>query len=118
MILASGTPVYSVRLNSYVKQLKSSGYKLETHISVRKVTDKQMIKHTICLGGYNSPMEEMVNEILQDLKKLEKLTQNHNLKKRPKVIYVCKTNLLEIDRFERDDIEVPFEQRKAPPILI
>ncbi|MEG7979131.1 MAG: hypothetical protein NY202_04495 [Mollicutes bacterium UO1] len=118
IILASGTPVYSVRLNSYVNQLKNLDYELETHIPVDKVTDKQMIKHTIALGGYNSPMEEMVNEILQDLRKLERLTQIHGLKKRPKAIYVCKTNVLEIDHFERDNIEVPFDQRKAPPILI
>jgi len=90
---------------------------LETHIPVNKVTGKQMIKHTIALGGYNSPMEVMVNEILQDLRKLEESTKNYNIK-RPKAIYVCKTNVLEVDHFEKDNIEVPFEQRKAPPILI
>ncbi|MEG7979033.1 MAG: hypothetical protein NY202_03940 [Mollicutes bacterium UO1] len=117
MILASGTPSYSVKLSSYVKQLEELGYKLETQVPVSEVINKQMVKNAINLGGYNSPMQEMVNEILQDLNKLEKLTKNHNLK-RPKAIYVCKTNILEIGYFERDNIEVPFEQRKAPPILI
>jgi type III restriction enzyme len=77
-----------------------------------------MVKHMIALGGYKSPMEIMLNEILQDLKKLEKLTQSYHNLKRPKVIYVCKTNVLEIDHFKRDEIEVPFDQRKAPPIMI
>ncbi|MEG7978547.1 MAG: hypothetical protein NY202_01125 [Mollicutes bacterium UO1] len=118
MILASGTPTYSVKLNSYVKELKESNCKLETKVPVSEVVDKQMVKNTVALGGYNAPMEVMLNEILQDLKKLEKLTQNYYNLKHPKVIYVCKTNVLEVDHFEKDNIEVPFEQRKAPPILI
>jgi len=117
MILASGTPSYSVILSSYVKKLKEFKYKLETHVPVKKVTSEQMVKNTIALGGYNSPMEVMINEILQDLRRLEKLTQSYNIK-RPKVIYVCKTNVLEVDHFEKDKVDLPFEQRKAPPILI
>jgi type III restriction enzyme len=82
-----------------------------------------MVKHTIALGGYKSPMEVMLNKILQDLRKLEELTQNYPQFrtpkiKRPKAIYVCKTNVLEVNHYEKDDIEVPFEQRKAPPIMI
>jgi hypothetical protein len=46
--LALRTPVYSVRLNSYIKQLKSLKYKLEAHIPVHKVTNNQMTKCTIC----------------------------------------------------------------------
>jgi type III restriction enzyme len=60
----------------------------------------------------------MVNEILSDLKKLTDLAIKNNLLDTPKAIYVCKTNLLEIDRFEKDEIDVAFEQRQAPPILI
>ncbi|MCE8158930.1 MAG: DEAD/DEAH box helicase family protein [Candidatus Moeniiplasma glomeromycotorum] len=117
MILASGTPSYSVILSSYIKKLKELKYKLEIHVSVQAVTKEQMVKSAIALGGYNSPMEVMVNEVLQDLRKLEKLTQIYNIK-RPKVIYVCKTNVLEVGHFEKDKVELPFEQRKAPPILI
>jgi hypothetical protein len=107
-----------VKLKSYVDKLKELNYKLETHVPVLEVVNKQMVKHTVALGGYNSPMEIMLNEILQDLKKLENLTQSHHNLKCPKVIYVCKTNVLEVDHFEKDKIEFPFEQRKAPPILI
>jgi len=117
IILASGTPSYSTKLSNYVKQLKELGYELEVQVNTQDVKEKQMIKHTIALGGYNSPMEEMINEILGDLKKLGQLAQEYNLEL-PKVIYVCKTNLLELNHFERDNIEVPFEQRNAPPIKI
>jgi len=124
IILASGTPTYSEKLKNYVDRLRELNYELETHTSIDEIVNKhQMVKHTIALGGYKSPMEVMLNKILQDLRELEGLTQNYpQFKtpkiKRPKVIYVCKTNVLEVDHFEKDDIEVPFEQRKAPPIMI
>ena len=35
-----------------------------------------------------------------------------------KVIYICKTNVLEKEKFERDNSNLPFDQRKAPAILI
>jgi len=124
IILASGTPTYSEKLKDYVDQLRELKYELETHTPIDEIVNKhQMVKHIIALGGYKSPMEVMLNKILQDLRKLEELTQNYPQFrtpkiKRPKAIYVCKTNVLEVDHYEKDDIEVPFEQRKAPPIMI
>jgi hypothetical protein len=35
-----------------------------------------------------------------------------------KVIYICRTNILEKEKFEKDNSSLPFDQRKAPAILI
>ena len=77
-----------------------------------------MVKGKVVLGGYKSQMEEVLNEMIdKDWEQLKQAANKEGLPI-PKIIYVCKTNLLEIKGTKRDNPQVPFELRNAPPILI
>jgi type III restriction enzyme len=122
IILSSGTPSYPSKLKPYLEKLEAQKQELITAVSFQKVKERQMVKSKVVLGGYNHPMHEVINEMLGDWQELSKLATEENLST-PKIIYVCKTNLLELEakkaqQKKRDDPQVPFSQRQAPPILI
>jgi type III restriction enzyme len=124
LILASGTPSLPNKLGEIGKELKDNGFDPLYKIPFVKVKEKQMVKGKVALGGYKSQMEEILNEMIdKDWTMLKRATEKENLPI-PKIIYVCKTNVLElsspsgIKRNKKDDSEVLFDLRNAPPILI
>jgi type III restriction enzyme len=90
---------------------------LTTSVPAQLVAKSGLIKTTIDLVGRQAPMEDVVTEMLQDLQKTEAEAKQFGLKGLPKVVYVCKTNMIE-GSDERDNHKRPFAQREAPPILI
>jgi type III restriction enzyme len=124
LILASGTPSLPSTLDNYQKELKDNDLNPLYQVPFKQVKTKQMVKGKVVLGGYQSQMEEVLNEMLdKDWEQLKQAASKENLPT-PKIIYVCKTNLLEVPSStktkgtKRDNPQVPFEQRNAPPILI
>ncbi|CAG8660075.1 10912_t:CDS:2, partial [Racocetra persica] len=123
LILASGTPSLPSKLTDYQSELKDNGFKPLYVVPFTEVKEKKMVKGKVVLGGYKSQMEEVLNEMLdKDWMELKKAAEKEGLPT-PKIIYVCKTNLLELSSTKtkgskRDNPQVPFELRNAPPILI
>ncbi|CFW92862.1 Putative Type III restriction enzyme, res subunit [endosymbiont DhMRE of Dentiscutata heterogama] len=119
IILASGTPTYAGRLGGLIKE---SGQKMEDLIVAVPTSDvvgEGLIKTKLRSIGYDesSSMGEIINSLIEDLNKLNKLAKKKGLSNL-KAIYVCKTNLLETETRQKDNLDLPFEQRKSPPILI
>ncbi|CAG8639852.1 17848_t:CDS:10, partial [Racocetra fulgida] len=123
LILASGTPSLPSKLTDYQSELKDNGFEPLYVVPFTEVKEKKMVKGKVVLGGYKSQMEEVLNEMLdKDWMELKKAAEKEGLPT-PKIIYVCKTNLLELSSTKtkgskRDNPQVPFELRNAPPILI
>lgn len=124
LILASGTPSLPYKLTGIEKELEENGFKPLHTVPFAEVKAKKMVKGKVVLGGYKSQMEEVLNEMIdKDWEQLKQAAEKEGLPI-PKIIYVCKTNLLEISSStktktsKKDNPQVPFEFRNAPPILI
>ncbi|MFJ3208532.1 DEAD/DEAH box helicase [Streptomyces flaveolus] len=120
-LVASATMTLPAQLAEDVKRLKDSGRSdewLATTVRSSAVVASGLVKSTLSLGGYRSPMEETISSMLADMRSAEQDAREHNLDISPKAIYVCKTNILADDAFRRDDPRQPFSRRQAPPILI
>jgi len=77
------------------------------------------VKKVLKLAAYETPMEETISSLVEDLKQIEEQIKITNLPNgKPKAIYVCRTNVLEFDPSLQDNINQNFSERKAPPILI
>ncbi len=119
-LLASATMRLPARLQEDVERLRSAGRDpswLITSIDSRDVADAGLVKSTVELCGYKSPMEETVAQLLGDFRATDKAATRERAQ-RPKAIYVCQTNIVEGDANRQDDPKQPFQQRQAPPILI
>ena len=90
---------------------------LETQVDAGVVARSGLIKSEVNLVGWQSPMEDVVREMVDDLKIVTAASVSEGLAELPKAVYVCKTNIAE-DSGQRDDPKQPFAQRRAPPILI
>lgn len=86
-----------------------------TVVKSSAVVKAALIKKHILLGGYATPMEVAVDEMLVDMERVEKSTDELGLPFRPKAIYVSNTNVIS---GIADNIHVPFEDRMARPITI
>jgi len=118
IILASGTPTYAGRLGGLIKQTKIKMEDLVVSVSTSDVVSEGLIKTKLQSIGYDeASMEGIINSLIEDLNKLNKLAKKKGLSNL-KAIYVCKTNLLETETRQKDNLDLPFEQRKTPPILI
>lgn len=120
-LLASATMRLPQRLAREVDALRAAGKNddwLVTSISPKAVADSGLVKSTVILGGYKSPMEETVSAMLVDMAEAEADAAHYGLPGSPKAIYVCNTNMVATDSFRRDDPKRPFHQREASPILI
>src|SRR5262249_30660061 len=104
-----------------IQHLRQNGYDddaLITRVNTGAVADSGLVKSTVLLSGYRTPMEEAVSALLSDLAEAERHTTEYGLAFAPKAIYVCNTNIVEGDANRRDETKRPFGQRQAPPILI
>ncbi len=90
---------------------------LMTTVDAKAVADSGLIKTTIELVGHQAPMQQVVEEMLHELRQTERDGKDFSLQGQPKAVYVCKTNVVE-GSDERDNHKQPFAQRQAPPILI
>ena len=120
-LLASATMRLPAKLAAEVDELKRHGKTdewLVTSVDTKAVADSGLVKKTIILAGYRTPMEETVSAMFADLRDAEAEAEAEGLEGRPKAIYVCQTNIVEGNAYSKDDARQPFHQRKAPPIVI
>jgi type III restriction enzyme len=104
-----------------INPLKDEGWTddtLVTAVDATAVAESGLVKATLALAGYQSPMEETVGQMMKDMKQATADAKGYRLEGRPKAIYVCNTNIVAGNANETDDPKQPFAQRQAPPILI
>lgn len=122
LLMASATMRLPARLGAEIQELKArTGHDdswLVTQVDAAAVADAGLVKSTVLLAGYRSPMEETLDALLEDLGQAEIDARSYGLPGKPKAIYVSQTNIVEGNAFQVDDPKQPFLQRQAPPILI
>lgn len=120
LITASATMRHPARLGDVIRALKGAGRTdadLVTEIDPAAVVQAGLVKTTLALAGYQAPMQETIDSLLEDMADATTLAPQHGIGK-PKAAYVCRTNITEGNAQQQDDPRQPFSQRKAPPILI
>lgn len=120
-LLASATMRLPARIGAEVQHIRTAGYEdhdLITKVRTKDVVAEGLVKDTVLLEGYNTPMEEAVAQLLADWKEASSEAEALGLDFRPKSIYVCNTNVIADTPNVTDDAKQPFSQRQAPPILI
>jgi type III restriction enzyme len=120
-LLASATMRLPQLMVEEIDHLRRSGRTddwLVTSVPSSTVVSQGLVKSTLSLAGYKSPMEETVSAMLADMKDAEADAAEYGVDTAPKAIYVCKTNVLADDAYRKDNPQQPFGQRQAPPILI
>lgn len=120
-LLASATMRLPTRIGAEVQHIINAGYAdqdLVTKVKTKDVVDEGLVKDTLLLAGYNTPMEEAVSQLLADWEDATREAESLELDFRPKCIYVCNTNVLADTPNLTDDPKQPFDQRQAPPILV
>jgi type III restriction enzyme len=120
-LVASATMRLPQRLAREIDALRNNGWdddSLITLVDAKAVADSGLVKNTVVLGGYQSPMEETLSALLADFTETEVDGKAYGLVGRPKAIYVCNTNIVAGNANEQDDPKQPFGSRQAPPILI
>ena len=120
-LLASATMRLPTRIGDEVDRIRTAGYSddyLITKVKTSAVVAEGLVKDTVLLEGYNTPMEEAIAQLLTDMKQATTEAAALGLEFQPKCIYVCNTNVVADTPNTTDDPKQPFAQRQAPPILI
>lgn len=81
------------------------------------VVKSGLIKKHIAFGGYVSPMEIAIDELVSDYKSLCTYIQDNSISFMPKAIYVSNTNIV-AETGDKDNHLLPFDERKSSPIRI
>ena len=69
-------------LAAEIKHLKDEGWTdedLVTSVDARAVADSGLVKSTVLLGGYEAPMEETIDSLIEDMRDAEKEAAAHGL---------------------------------------
>ncbi len=120
-LLASATMKLPAALAASVDELKRRGKGddwLTTQVDAKAVVDAGLVKSTLLLEGYKAPMEETVAALISDMEEAEADANAQGVAWLPKAIYVCQTNIVEGNAFQKEDPKQPFLHRQSPPILI
>ena len=121
LIAASATLRIPDALNPTITRLKQDKHwKDEDFATIVKSSDvvkSCLVKKQLLLGGYVTPMEVAIDDMLDAMKNVEKSAEKLELPFRPKAIYVSQTNMVSTKGVV-DNTHSPFEQRQARPILI
>ena len=120
-LLASATLRLPARMGTEINYLQTAGYGgelLKTRIRTADVVAEGLVKDTVILEGYNTPMEEAVARLLQDKAEADRDAAALGLDFKAKAIYVCNTNVVADNPNVTDSPRQPFMQRLAPPILL
>jgi len=87
-----------------------------TGVKSGTVVESGLVKQQILLGGYITPMEIAIDDMIDSMKHVEAAAKQITSPFQPKAIYVSNTNAIHGKGV--DNVHVPFEQRLARPILI
>lgn len=121
-LLASASMRLPERMGNEIDVLKRekawTDAELITEVDARAVADSGLVKTTVQLVGYNTPMEDAVGGLIADMHATAQEAESYKLPSRPKAIYVCGTNMVAGNALQPDDPRRPFAERQAPPILI
>lgn len=121
LIAASATMKIPEALTRTIERLKQDANwtdkDLVTAVPSSVVVKSGLVKQNIMLGGYVTPMEIAVNELMADFDSAEQAASELGLQIRPKAIYVSNTNTVDGTSI-KDDMDRPFAERQARPILI
>ncbi|WP_257461158.1 DEAD/DEAH box helicase family protein [Archangium lipolyticum] len=131
ILVASATMRVPGRLGKLIDRLKDHGWSdvvqsdpkegplpcLVTAVSSKAVVKAELVKRQVVLGGYTSIMETMLDEMHESMKAAAEKARVIQAGFEPKAIYVCRTNINQEDGTP-DLPSKPFNERKAPPILI
>lgn len=121
LLPASATMKIPARLDHEIQALRSADWtpeELATKVPTSQVVEAGLVKSTVLLEGYNSPMEETVAALIQGLRATEDEARAHGVDFIPKAIYVSDTNVVAETPNQTDSPRQPFLHRKAPPVLI
>jgi len=121
-LLATATMRLPARIGDEVALLRTMGGAtnddLITKVVTADVVSEGLVKSTVDLEGYNTPMEEAVDSLLKDLEQATTEAKAVGVDFTPKAMYVCNTNTVADTPSLMDNPKRPFAQRQAPPILI
>ncbi|GAB2555981.1 DEAD/DEAH box helicase family protein [Spirosoma aerophilum] len=123
LIAASATARHPQELSKIIERLKTdkSWSDSDFVVSVKSgdVVEAGLVKQLLEIGGFTTPMEDAIGQLISDFKKVEKAAATLGISYQPKAIYVSKTNVFESGKLiQRDDIDRIFKERQARPILI
>jgi type III restriction enzyme len=119
-LAASATMRTPTRLAKLIERLRDCGWtdeRLVTTVKSLDVVNMGLVKRQLILGGYATDMELALDDMLAAMKSYAKKAKRLNVGFQPKAIYVCRTNISQIDG-TKDIASRPFAERQAPPILI
>ena len=131
ILVASATMRTPGKLGKMIDRLKDDGWSdiaqedtkdrtlrcLVTAVSSKAVVEAGLVKREIVLGGYTSIMETMLDDMIQAMDVATQKARDLQAGYEPKAIYVSRTNINQEDG-TADLPSKPFNERKAPPILI
>jgi type III restriction enzyme len=121
LLAASATLRVPEELTYTINRLRNDkGWKdadFVTAVQSSDVVSAGLVKKHIMLGGYLTPMELCIDDLLRDMGNAEKASHDLGLSFRPKAIYVSTTNAVD-GASAKDDAQRSFKERLARPILI
>lgn len=119
LIAASATMRIPPELGRIITRLRDdkgwSDESLVTTVRSSDVVASGLVKQHIVLGGYVTPMEIAVDDMLESMRKAEAAAVTAGLPFSPKAIYVSNTNIVS---GTPDNPALRFAERQARPILI
>lgn len=122
LLLATATPKLPAAIATVTAELKNAlnwtDADLTTYVQSSDVVEAGLVKRHVTLGGYQTQMQDTMNDLLADMANADRAVDDYGLSLTPKAIYVCRTNIIEGNALKQDDPKRPFSQRDAPPILI
>ena len=90
---------------------------LVTGVPSGLVVAEGLVKKYVLLGGYMTPMESAINELLVAMREADQAAEDLGLPFRSKAIYISNTNAADGIAI-KDDMARPFRERQARPILM
>ncbi len=121
LIAASATLRIPEALSSTIARLRDDkewkDEDLVTSVKSSDVVASGLVKRHIMLGGYLTPMENAIDDLLVSMRAAKAEASNLDVPFSPKAIYVSTTNAVD-GVPSREDTARPFTQRMARPILI
>ncbi len=122
IIAASATTKVPPALNKIIERLRDDkGWRDEDISTAVKSTDvvkAGLIKESIEMIGYLTPMQIAVSDLLERMELSEKKVKKLKLDIKPKAIYVSTTNVVADAKYPDDPNKTLFSERQARPIVI